>query len=319
MPLFEAQPIASRLFRPGPPLRYKRPVDYAPEERKTHSSITGLSPFLSVLKDYVSSFPEGSRQKHLETYELARHEKERELKELQEKESVWRPEEDVNVKDRDPFKTIFVGRLPFRISEMELQKEFVKFGEIDQVRVVRSKITTTSRGYGFVTYVEESAARKAVREIGVHRGINIDDRPVIVDIERGRTVKYFKPRRLGGGLGGRGYMKRSKMSRFVPDESRPKRPSPAHNVPKSSAFPAATTAATKDVNVAAPPFPMSTRSRYSGHQTLQRSTNVPSETPHTRRTSSMAGPTARRTQYRSRYSRAKASDQLSEAQDKPDY
>lgn len=34
-------------------------------------------------------------------------------------------------------------------------------------------------------------------------GKRIDDRRVVVDVERGRTVKGWKPRRLGGGRGGR--------------------------------------------------------------------------------------------------------------------
>lgn len=37
--------------------------------------------------------------------------------------------------------------------------------------------------------------------------MRIKDRRVLVDVERGRTVKGWKPRRLGGGLGGRGYTK----------------------------------------------------------------------------------------------------------------
>ena len=34
-------------------------------------------------------------------------------------------------------------------------------------------------------------------------GKKIDGRRVVVDIERGRTIKGWKPRRLGGGKGGR--------------------------------------------------------------------------------------------------------------------
>lgn len=33
-------------------------------------------------------------------------------------------------------------------------------------------------------------------------GKKIDGKRVVVDVERGRTVKSWKPRRLGGGLGG---------------------------------------------------------------------------------------------------------------------
>ncbi|KAH7349861.1 U1 small nuclear ribonucleoprotein [Plectosphaerella cucumerina] len=38
-------------------------------------------------------------------------------------------------------------------------------------------------------------------------GVRIKDRRIKVDIERGRTVKGWRPRRFGGGLGGRGYTK----------------------------------------------------------------------------------------------------------------
>src|SRR3954466_5415086 len=38
-------------------------------------------------------------------------------------------------------------------------------------------------------------------------GIRIKDRRVLVDVERGRTTRGWKPRRFGGGLGGRGYTK----------------------------------------------------------------------------------------------------------------
>lgn len=38
-------------------------------------------------------------------------------------------------------------------------------------------------------------------------GIRIRDRRVLVDVERGRTVSGWKPRRFGGGLGGRGSAK----------------------------------------------------------------------------------------------------------------
>ncbi len=37
--------------------------------------------------------------------------------------------------------------------------------------------------------------------------MRIKDRKIVVDIERGRTIKNWKPKRLGGGLGGRGYSK----------------------------------------------------------------------------------------------------------------
>lgn len=56
-------------------------------------------------------------------------------------------------------------------------------------------------------------------------GKKIDGRRVLVDVERGRTIKGWRPRRLGGGLGGtrKGgpdvntkYSGREEFSRFVP-------------------------------------------------------------------------------------------------------
>src|SRR5271155_3262095 len=47
--------------------------------------------------------------------------------------------------------------------------------------------------------------------------LKIRDRRIIVDIEQGRTIKGWRPRRLGGGVGGRGYTKEhlsSKSSRY---------------------------------------------------------------------------------------------------------
>lgn len=45
-------------------------------------------------------------------------------------------------------------------------------------------------------------------------GIRIKDRKIVVDVERGRTVANWRPRRLGGGLGGRGYTKAAPAKPF---------------------------------------------------------------------------------------------------------
>ncbi|OLY80915.1 U1 small nuclear ribonucleoprotein 70 kDa [Smittium mucronatum] len=55
------------------------------------------------------------------------------------------------------------------------------------------------RGYAFIEYEHERDLRRAYREAD---GVRIMGRRVVVDVERGRTVKGWLPRRLGGGLGG---------------------------------------------------------------------------------------------------------------------
>lgn len=204
-------PDVSKLFKPRPPLEYKRPVDYPPEKRQTCPHITGVSQLLGEqIESYVNQFPLGSENMYLKKYEEASHSKDKEFTELNQKIRQWNPNGDPNIKDTDPFKTVFVGRLPYDTTEMDLQREFSKFGDIERIRVVRDKFTNRSKGYAFILFVNPHSSKMACKEIGLRRGLEIKGRTAIVDIERGRTIKYFKPRRLGGGLGGRGYTKAHK-------------------------------------------------------------------------------------------------------------
>lgn len=61
-------------------------------------------------------------------------------------------------------------------------------------------VTGLSEGYGFITFRSESSARHAYHE--AHR-MTIDDHKILIDYERGRTMKGWRPRRLGGGYGGK--------------------------------------------------------------------------------------------------------------------
>lgn len=53
-------------------------------------------------------------------------------------------------------------------------------------------------GYAFIEFENESDLRKAYIEADY---MKIHNRRIVVDVERGRTVKGWLPRRLGGGLG----------------------------------------------------------------------------------------------------------------------
>lgn len=49
-------------------------------------------------------------------------------------------------------------------------------------------------------------SRLTIRRTAAYKdaeGIPIHHKKILVDVERGRTVKGWKPRKLGGGLGGR--------------------------------------------------------------------------------------------------------------------
>ncbi|KAG7400974.1 small nuclear ribonucleoprotein 35kDa (U11 U12) [Phytophthora boehmeriae] len=100
----------------------------------------------------------------------------------------------------DPFATLFVGRLHFDTTEDTLRSFFGAYGPIRRLRLVRDKATQKSKGYAFVEFADERDFERAYRQ--THRRV-IDGATILVDFERSRVMKGWKPRRLGGGLGGR--------------------------------------------------------------------------------------------------------------------
>lgn len=61
-------------------------------------------------------------------------------------------------------------------------------------------VTGISKQYAFIEYESSLSAKDAVHEMNQRR---IDDSEIIVDFEHERRLKDWKPRRLGGGFGGR--------------------------------------------------------------------------------------------------------------------
>lgn len=128
----------------------------------------------------------------------------------------------------DPFKTIIVSRLPFGISERRLRREFERFGMIASISMIVNSSTGKARGYAFIEYERERDARMAYKE---GDGLMLEDdenkvrRRIIVDVERGRTVKGWRPRRLGGGLGGTRFGSQCYSERRVADNREQRRPS----------------------------------------------------------------------------------------------
>jgi len=116
-----------------------------------------------------------------------------ELKLLVEK---YDPHKDPNT-NGDPFKTLFVARISYDTTEKKLKREFEVFGSIKKVRMVYDQ-KGKPRGYAFIEYEHERDLKNAYKQ---GDGKKIDSRRVMVDVERGRTVEGWLPRRLGGGRG----------------------------------------------------------------------------------------------------------------------
>jgi RNA recognition motif-containing protein len=89
---------------------------------------------------------------------------------------------------------LYVGNLPFEVTEDDLQELFVSHGAIISAKVITDRETGRPRGFGFVEMEQAEDAQKAIQ--------NLDGQEY-----RGRNLKVnmAKPReeRSGGGGGNR--------------------------------------------------------------------------------------------------------------------
>ncbi|MDX1565507.1 MAG: RNA-binding protein [Phycisphaeraceae bacterium] len=76
---------------------------------------------------------------------------------------------------------LYVGNLPFRTSEQELQDHFGAHGNVSEVVIVTDRETGRSRGFGFVTMPEDSEAQAAIEALN---GQPLDGRPLTVNEAR---------------------------------------------------------------------------------------------------------------------------------------
>lgn len=66
-------------------------------------------------------------------------------------------------KDHTHKRSVFVGGLPYSTDDEELREVFTKFGEVESVRVVREPRTGLGKGFGFVTFADESGVMFALQ------------------------------------------------------------------------------------------------------------------------------------------------------------
>eukprot|EP01097_Dermamoeba_algensis_P005550 TRINITY_DN3525_c0_g6_i1.p1 TRINITY_DN3525_c0_g6~~TRINITY_DN3525_c0_g6_i1.p1 ORF type:complete len:389 (-),score=87.77 TRINITY_DN3525_c0_g6_i1:107-1273(-) len=65
---------------------------------------------------------------------------------------------------RDGYK-LFVGQIPKTFTEEELRPYFSPYGNIVEIAILRDKATGTSRGCGFVTFIDKSSADSAISDL----------------------------------------------------------------------------------------------------------------------------------------------------------
>ena len=94
-------------------------------------------------------------------------------------------------------KSVFVGNLPWTVTDADLETKFSEFGAVISARVVTDKFSGKSRGFGFVD-MEDADAQKAIAGMtGFKWG---GEREITVNEARPKTENRS---RAGNGEGGR--------------------------------------------------------------------------------------------------------------------
>ena len=184
------------LFAPRPPLEYMRPL-----EKRKMPPYTGMASYLEHFEDPSETPPAVPIESVEDRKARKRTEKEDSKKaELDDALQKYDPanDEKINSDQADAYKTLFVARLSFETTKETLVKNFEQFGPIKNCTLVQDPKTKQPRGYAFIEFEHERDMKTAYKQ---GDGRKIDNRRVLVDVERGRTVPNWRPRRLGGGLG----------------------------------------------------------------------------------------------------------------------
>lgn len=92
---------------------------------------------------------------------------------------------------------LYVGNLPYSITEEKLHEHFSQHGSVVSARIVSDKFTGRSKGFGFV---EMSSDAEAERAINALNGTDFEGRNVVVSEARPQPPRDF---RSGSGGGGR--------------------------------------------------------------------------------------------------------------------
>jgi len=82
---------------------------------------------------------------------------------------------------------LFVGNLPFAVTDKELAELFSGAGSVVEAKVMMDKFTGRSRGFGFVTMATEVEAQSAVSLL---HGSDIEGRSLAVSEARPRPNQH---------------------------------------------------------------------------------------------------------------------------------
>lgn len=78
--------------------------------------------------------------------------------------------------------TLYVGNLPYSVTEEELEDLFTGIGRVNSVRII-TDATGRSKGFGFVEMESPQEARAAIERLN---GYSLSNRTIVVNVARPR-------------------------------------------------------------------------------------------------------------------------------------
>ena len=94
---------------------------------------------------------------------------------------------------------LYIGNLPYNVTEERLQQHFAQHGSVMSARIITDKFTGRSKGFGFVEMSSDQDAEKAINGLN---GTDFEGRNIVVSEARPQAPR--EPRPGGGGGGGFG-------------------------------------------------------------------------------------------------------------------
>jgi cold-inducible RNA-binding protein len=89
-------------------------------------------------------------------------------------------------------KKLYVGNLPWSATGDSLRDMFAEFGEVTEAVIISDRMSGRSKGFGFVTFATEEAAKAAADAMNEKE---IEGRKIVVNVARPREDR-------GGDRGG---------------------------------------------------------------------------------------------------------------------
>ncbi|MBK1700611.1 RNA recognition motif domain-containing protein [Thiococcus pfennigii] len=88
---------------------------------------------------------------------------------------------------------IYVGNLPYSVTDSDLREAFSRFGEVSQVNVITDRFSGESKGFGFVEMSSNSQADAAIKGLN---GTDLNGRNITVNQAKPKSDSPSRGRRF---------------------------------------------------------------------------------------------------------------------------